>query len=274
MEAHDSLIVGEVVDWNIPADSNSNDNTSGTGFDLTPAVWNLVYQQGTEYAGWNDDEEDAFGGWDETERYGAMYFIRGWEYDENGSQTAIFTDPYGMYTADNAECGNPTSPGLDGDSLFKNHSISGQTISDSVETDLHMGMTYLFKHNLEAGDTLYLCTAYMTTMSSTFPTASGGPGLAALAQDAWNFVSQYSIPEPDIECIQPGDANLDYSVNISDLTFFVDYMFAGGPRPPCPEQFDNDNNCSVDISDLTYYVDFMFSGGPPPMECLNCPNLH
>jgi len=51
-------------------------------------------------------------------------------------------------------------------------------------------------------------------------------------------------------------------------------MFSGGPGPVIPEEFDNDNNCSLDISDLTYYVDYMFGGGPPPMDCQNCPELH
>jgi hypothetical protein len=72
-------------------------------------------------------------------------------------------------------------------------------------------------------------------------------------------------------CVIPGDANHDGSRDISDLTYFVDFMFAGGPAPICTEEFDNDGNCSQDISDLTYYVDFMFAGGPTPVACHDCP---
>jgi hypothetical protein len=69
-------------------------------------------------------------------------------------------------------------------------------------------------------------------------------------------------------CVIPGDANHDGSRDISDLTYFVDFMFGGGPAPICQEEFDNDGNCSQDISDLTYYVDFMFGGGPDPVSSL------
>ncbi len=71
-------------------------------------------------------------------------------------------------------------------------------------------------------------------------------------------------------CEVPGDADHNSSTDISDLTYYVDYLFAGGPGPVCMEEFDNDGNCSADISDLTYYVDFMFAGGPAPVDCHIC----
>ena len=72
-------------------------------------------------------------------------------------------------------------------------------------------------------------------------------------------------------CDLPGDANDDASYDISDLTYFIEYMFGGGPGPVCMEEFDNDGSCTLDISDLTYYVDFMFGGGPAPVDCHICP---
>ena len=71
-------------------------------------------------------------------------------------------------------------------------------------------------------------------------------------------------------CIVPGDANHDGKVDISDLTYYVDFMFSGGTGPICTEEFDVDNNCSQDISDLTYFIAFMFSGGPSPAPCHAC----
>ena len=262
-------MLGEAVDWDVPSDSASSDNTSGTGGDFAPAIANLMYQQGTEWEGFNDDDEDANGGWDETERYGAMYFLRGYSYNASGDQTNIQTDAYGMYSASNAKYVYPYDLGFHIDSLFKNHAQSGQTVSDSVDTDLHMGMTYLFKYNLAAGDTLYFYTAYLTNMNSAFPT-SGGTGIGGIAADAMGFFETYLMHEEGC-CVNPGDANHDGSVDISDLTYFVDFMFGGGPAPVCAEEFDNDSNCSNDISDLTYYVDFMFGGGPAPQECHSCP---
>ena len=72
-------------------------------------------------------------------------------------------------------------------------------------------------------------------------------------------------------CDTPGDADNNGSVDISDLTYFVDYMFAGEDGPVCMEEFDNDGNCSLDISDLTYYVDYLFGGGAVPVDCHVCP---
>jgi hypothetical protein len=71
-------------------------------------------------------------------------------------------------------------------------------------------------------------------------------------------------------CVVPGDGNHDGIVDISDLTYYVEYMFSGGAGPLCTEEFDVDNNCGLDISDLTYFISFMFSGGPAPAPCHEC----
>ena len=71
-------------------------------------------------------------------------------------------------------------------------------------------------------------------------------------------------------CVTPGDANHDGSQDISDLTSYIDFMFAGADPPVCMEEFDNNGDCSQDISDLTYFVDYMFAGGVPPVECHGC----
>ncbi|MDF1543744.1 MAG: hypothetical protein P1R58_01435 [bacterium] len=79
-------------------------------------------------------------------------------------------------------------------------------------------------------------------------------------------------------CLVPGDANQSGEEDISDLTYFVDFMFASGPPPICMEEFDialnlpgSQYDCTLDISDLTWFVDYMFGGGPPPAACHDCP---
>ncbi len=74
-------------------------------------------------------------------------------------------------------------------------------------------------------------------------------------------------------CDLSGDANDDGELGISDLTFFVDYMFVpGSPAPVCFEEFDNNSDCELGISDLTFFVDFMFvPGSPVPPPCHVCP---
>lgn len=63
-------------------------------------------------------------------------------------------------------------------------------------------------------------------------------------------------------CADPG--NVDHSENgqidISDLVYLVDWMFNGGPPPPCMGEADIDASGSIDIADLVELVDYMFSG--------------
>ena len=54
-----------------------------------------------------------------------------------------------------------------------------------------------------------------------------------------------------------------WKVDISDLIYFVDYNFNGGPPPLVLNFADVDGSCSIDIADVVYLVDYMFSGGPP-----------
>jgi hypothetical protein len=62
----------------------------------------------------------------------------------------------------------------------------------------------------------------------------------------------------------PGD-----QTNVADLTYLVDFLFRGGPPPPCQEEgnVNGDPNEDVNVADLTYLVDFLFRGGPPPPGC-------
>jgi hypothetical protein len=64
-----------------------------------------------------------------------------------------------------------------------------------------------------------------------------------------------------------GDWNGDGQLNIADLTYKVEYLFQGGPAPPCPEEADDNGDGVINIADLTYEVNFLFKGGPPPVPC-------
>ncbi|MDF1543859.1 MAG: thrombospondin type 3 repeat-containing protein [bacterium] len=68
-------------------------------------------------------------------------------------------------------------------------------------------------------------------------------------------------------CLIRGDANNDGARDITDLTFYVDFMFAGGDSSPCPEAGDMNDDGAQDITDLTFFVDFLFAGGEAPPPC-------
>ena len=63
------------------------------------------------------------------------------------------------------------------------------------------------------------------------------------------------------------DGDAGDQITISDLVYLVDYMFTGGPAPPCFEEADIDGSGVIDINDLVHLVDFMFTFGFPPADC-------
>jgi len=65
-----------------------------------------------------------------------------------------------------------------------------------------------------------------------------------------------------------GDLNNDgAAADPVDLSYMVDFFFAGGPAPQ-PDILAGDMNCDLECDpvDLSYLVDFLFSGGIPPCD--------
>jgi hypothetical protein len=62
----------------------------------------------------------------------------------------------------------------------------------------------------------------------------------------------------------PGDL-----INVADLTYMIEFLFRGGPPPPCTEEgnVNGDAGELINVADLTYLVDFLFQGGPEPSPC-------
>jgi len=62
-----------------------------------------------------------------------------------------------------------------------------------------------------------------------------------------------------------GDINYDYTVNVGDATYVVNYIFKGGPAPK-PYFVSGDANCDgqVNIADAVYVINYIFKGGTAP----------
>lgn len=77
----------------------------------------------------------------------------------------------------------------------------------------------------------------------------------------------------DVTCCLGDRGNINGSVeemlNISDLTYLIDYFFQSGPAPICRYEanVNGDPLEEVNIIDLTYIVDYLFQGGPAPKSC-------
>ncbi len=104
--------------------------------------------------------------------------------------------------------------------------------------------------SINADATGYLFGEYPDSFFVTSTVASNSPVKVDLLFRVWRF---------------HGDMNYDGVIDVSDLTYFVDYLFQSGPGPE-PEYFVGDLNCdhTVNIEDLTYFVHYFFESGPIP----------
>ena len=60
-----------------------------------------------------------------------------------------------------------------------------------------------------------------------------------------------------------GDANGDGHVDVVDVFYLVNFLFAGGPLPlGCS---DANGSSTLDVADVFYLINFLFAGGPAPV---------
>jgi len=68
-------------------------------------------------------------------------------------------------------------------------------------------------------------------------------------------------------CVPHGDVDGLNGVTVADVTYLVNFLFAGG-FPPYPlEAGDVDCSGATNVSDLTHLVAYLFQGGLPPCGC-------
>jgi hypothetical protein len=51
-------------------------------------------------------------------------------------------------------------------------------------------------------------------------------------------------------------------VDVNDVFYMVNYLFAGGPAPVCNGDVNADSK--IDVSDVFYLINYLFAGGPAP----------
>jgi len=61
-----------------------------------------------------------------------------------------------------------------------------------------------------------------------------------------------------------GDSNASGDLNITDGVFVLNYLFLGGPEPPCQDAADSDDNGQLNITDGVRILNYLFLGGPAP----------
>ncbi|MBU1318494.1 MAG: dockerin type I repeat-containing protein [candidate division Zixibacteria bacterium] len=68
----------------------------------------------------------------------------------------------------------------------------------------------------------------------------------------------------DLQTYVAGDADGNGAVDIDDVVFLIQYIFASGPAPDPLESGDADCSGAIDIDDAVYLIAYIFSSGPTP----------
>ena len=92
---------------------------------------------------------------------------------------------------------------------------------------------------------------------------------------------RHSTPTPsprlaDVDIVQPGtrfsrgDSDGSGAINITDGIFVLNFLFLGGPNPPCGDAADADDSGLHNITDGIFILNFLFLGGPNPPAPAAC----
>jgi hypothetical protein len=245
--------VGEAIDFDIPSDS-----VSDNGSDYDPVRY-LIYQFGVEYDHANDYECEN------DRRFGGIAFLGGFHND-----SLYKAQLHSAYTKDNPTWVYP-SGGFIPAELYENmtdggYSIYSSTSPDSQYVDLHTVMVFDTGLTIGPTDTFVYYAGIITHWNGDVY------NFLAKVDEQMVWYENHIKPTPPGCCVgRRGNVNnsSDDGVGIADLTYLVDYLFRGGPEPPCLEEanVDGDPLELIAIADLTYLVDYLFRGGPQPPPC-------
>ena len=107
----------------------------------------------------------------------------------------------------------------------------------------------------------------LTGLISGIPTVQDSFDFTVKATDSSNpnktDTQELYILVTEVQYIR-GDANHDLVVDVGDVIYIVNYLYANGPEPLPLESADVNCDGIVNISDVVYLVNYLFKGGPPP----------
>ena len=64
--------------------------------------------------------------------------------------------------------------------------------------------------------------------------------------------------------VRRGDANNNGAINVLDVTYLINYLYKGGPKPITIAGGDANSSLSINVLDVTFLINFLYKGGIPP----------
>jgi hypothetical protein len=268
-QAHNHVTIGNVVDWDLPADSVPV-NTSETS-----VPGSFVYVQGTDTTGHSGCQSH-------TNRFATEAFGGGYTSD------VCLSDPddYHSFNAliqtlmvDTAfyRDGTPLVPSQPNPLVWWQETALAGLNGDLTHQDQAVWFTYKHDYNLGASDTLYYWTVLSTVRNGTLADLEAQVGYAK----NWYLGT---VRGCEIGCCQNrvGDANMsgDDEPTIGDVTVMIDAKFITGTCTGilnCLEEADINVSApgpatcdDITIGDITILIDYLFITGPS-LGLPNCP---
>jgi len=238
-----NLQIGEIIDLDIPTDSGTSNNVSGT--DVTRR---LVWARGFNSTDTGTDCADN------SRRYGGVALLNWFM-----KSKACFDSLYGGSTIANDAY---VYGGVVADSLSRVMHVSGYS-TEPRTTDISALLTFKdgpSGYTLPANDTLTIITA-LATVRTAANTNAGLDSLKKAIDKAKNFMKANLRFCASCCTGVTGNVNMAGIVDLSDLSALVSYLTGGGYVLPCPAEANVNNAGIVDLSDLSALVSYLTGGG-------------
>jgi len=258
--AHNNLLIGDLIDWDLPADVGATNKTGIEG--------STVFIRGTDTGA-----TAACPARPNKTRFAANTFL-GMHTRAEKLANACANDVgrYGQYAGRNdSDVFTADNGVLDPAKTWtKAGALSGAAaLAPSLDsTDVHIVTTYKYNYNLAGNDTVTVYTALTTELDGT------SADLKANFTAACNWYNNNLRPGCTVCscCIGStgnADGSLDDVVDIGDLTALIDNLFITLAPLLCTAEGDiaSPPDAVVDIGDLTALIDHLFINLTPTAPC-------
>jgi hypothetical protein len=101
-----------------------------------------------------------------------------------------------------------------------------------------------------------------TSSSEMRSIAADANGSFVVAYQLASGASATDVYRRRFSALLPGDVDGNGVVNVADVFYLINFLFAGGPTPIGVA--DVDGSGGVDVLDVFYLINFLFAGGPAP----------